>query len=60
MYCMLRVGVKTKENANNTFLASIALAIKEEEKRPNLNKLNIDEVVEEMKSKIKKEIQTYL
>ena len=26
-------GVKTKENANNTFLASIALAIKEEEKK---------------------------
>ena len=54
VYCMLRVGVKTKENANNTFLASIALAVKEEEKRANLNKLNIDEVVKEMKSKIKR------
>ena len=44
VYCMLRVGVKTKENANNTFLASIALAIKEEEKRPNLNKLKSNQV----------------
>ena len=54
VYCMLRVGVKTKQNINNTFLASIALAIKEEEKRANLNKLNIDDLVKEMKSKIKR------
>ena len=54
VYCMLRVGVKTKQNINNTFLASVALAIKEEERKANLNKLNIDELVKEMKSKIKR------
>lgn len=53
-YCMLRVGVKTKQNINNTFLSSIALAVKEDIKKINLNKLKIDEIVKEMKSKIKR------